>query len=66
MPGLASKTGKYRLCFRLSGGVGGVLRYSLSGQQRGKGWSWSCPFGLRGSEREPDLTHVSMVGVGQE
>lgn len=33
-------------------------------QQRGKGWSLGCPFALKGSEREPNLTHMSMVGMG--
>lgn len=31
---------------------------------RGRGRSQGVPFGLKGSEGEPGLTHVSMVGSG--
>lgn len=41
-----------------------MLRYSPSGQQRGEGGRLGGPFALKGSEREPDLTQMSTVGVG--
>lgn len=45
-------------------GVGGGLRGSPSGRQRGEGQSQGCPFGLQGSEWESLAS--SMCPWGQE